>query len=84
MFGDVQRWPPGHLDSHAGVAQVLAPSGEDAKIEALLKAGGFGFSFSAPGAGRLMLSWYELLRKGAHLATAMNPAGRVARSRAPP
>ncbi|MGA2010991.1 MAG: IPT/TIG domain-containing protein [Solirubrobacteraceae bacterium] len=53
----------------AALAKVLAPSGRAAKITALLKAGGFTFTFSAPGAGKLVLDWY-FVPKGARIPTA--------------
>jgi hypothetical protein len=47
----------------------LAPSGKAAKLANLLKAGGYTFSFSAPAAGGVVISWYEV-PKGAHLSSA--------------
>lgn len=37
---------------------VLVPRGEAATIPALLEHGGYVFSFHAPAAGRLLISWY--------------------------
>jgi hypothetical protein len=51
------------------LAHLLAPSGRNAKIGALLKHGGFVYSFNALSAGQLSVSWY-FLPKGAHLARA--------------
>lgn len=46
----------------------LAPVGKLATIAALLKHGGYSFSFNAPSAGRLVVSWYQV-PNGAHLAS---------------
>jgi hypothetical protein len=48
---------------------LLAPSGKNAKIGALLGHGGYAVTFKALSAGGLTISWY-LVPKGAHLATA--------------
>ncbi|MGC2375540.1 MAG: Ig-like domain-containing protein [Solirubrobacteraceae bacterium] len=49
------------------LARQLVPSGKAATIPALLKHGGYSFSFAAPEAGGLTVQWYEL-PKGAKLA----------------
>lgn len=49
------------------LARLLAPTGRNAKIAALLKHGGFTFSFHALSAGTTSVSWY-LVPRGAHLA----------------
>ena len=49
------------------LAALLSPGGKNAKIAALLRAGGYPFSFTAPSGGTLSLAWYYL-PKGAHLA----------------
>lgn len=51
------------------LVSVLAPHGKAAKLGSVLKAGGYPFSFGAPLAGRLVLSWYYL-PKGAHPSAA--------------
>jgi hypothetical protein len=61
---------PGQV--RAALLKALDPSGNGAKIEMLLKHGGYVFSFTAPGAGRLVISWYYAPR-GARLATARTP-----------
>jgi len=48
---------------------LLAPSGKNAKIGALLKHDGYAVSFSALSAAQLTISWY-LVPRGAHLARA--------------
>jgi hypothetical protein len=48
---------------------LLAPSGKNAKIAAVLKHGGYALSFSALTPGQLTISWY-LVPKGAHVAKA--------------
>ena len=50
------------------LVSLLAPTGKNAKVAALLKNGGYLDSFNAPSAGQLVISWY-LVPKGAHLAT---------------
>ncbi len=42
------------------LAKTLAPQGNGARIRALLKHGGYVFSFAAPSPGRLVISWYQL------------------------
>jgi hypothetical protein len=42
------------------VANTLAVHGGAAQIRALLKRGGYAFTFSAPFAGRLVISWYRV------------------------
>ncbi len=49
--------------------KLLAPTGKNAKIGALLEHGGYALSFDALTAGQLAISWY-LVPKGAHLARA--------------
>ncbi len=48
---------------------LLAPSGKNAKIAAVLKHGGYTLPFSALSPGQLTISWY-LVPKGAHVAKA--------------
>ncbi len=57
----------------ASLLRLLTPTGRTAKIGVVLSRGGYSFLFSAPGAGRLMVSWYFLPR-GAHISrTAAKP-----------
>jgi len=53
----------------AALSKVLSPSGKGARIGQLLKHGSYSFSFKAPSAGRLVISWY-FVPKGAHVTTA--------------
>ena len=46
----------------AALAQILAPS--SARIKTLLKAGGYTFAFDAPSAGKLVLHWYLVPKRG--------------------
>ena len=62
--------PPGQIK--AAVSKAMAVTGNAAKIAQLLKHGGYVLSFTAPSAGRLVISWY-FLPKGAHLAKANKP-----------
>jgi len=54
-------------DIRALLRSVLAPKGNGAKIGALLKNGGYKFSFSSPGTGRLRISWNQPNKKTAAL-----------------
>jgi hypothetical protein len=60
---------PSKARSRAALAGVLKPKGKLAKIAALLRRGGFRFTFSAPSAGTLTLRWYYL-PAGAHVGRA--------------
>lgn len=51
------------------LSKLLAPTGKDAKIGALLKHGGYALSFNALAPGEITVSWY-LVPKGAHLSQA--------------
>jgi len=51
------------------LASLLAPTGKDANIRALLEHGDYPRAFGALSAGQLTISWY-LVPKGAHLAAA--------------
>jgi hypothetical protein len=51
----------------AMLSRQLVPAGTGARIGALLKSGGYTFSFNAPEAGSLVIQWYEV-PKGAKLA----------------
>lgn len=53
----------------AALSGVLSPKGRLAKLGAILKAGGFTFTFNAPESGTLTIGWYELA-PGAHLTSA--------------
>jgi hypothetical protein len=44
------------------LTNILAVHGGGARIRALLKRGGYAFTFSAPFAGRLVISWYRVQR----------------------
>ncbi len=69
---------PSVAQIEAALNGVLVPGGKKAKIAAILKAGGYTFSFTPPSAGQLNLGWYQL-PKGAHLAKKSQPvfAGTV-------
>jgi hypothetical protein len=63
----------------------LGPRGKTAKIGALLRHGSYSFSFSAPGAGTLVISWF-MVPKGGHLSASHQPVlvatGRASFSKA--
>ena len=69
QVGPVQ---PSAAQINAAIAGVLLPKGENAKIAALLKNGGYTFTFKAPSGGKLTISWYYL-PKGAHIAKNTKP-----------
>jgi hypothetical protein len=58
---------PSVAQVEAALAGVLSPSSKLAKIGALLKAGGYTFTFTAPSPGLLVLRWYYV-PTGAHIA----------------
>ena len=62
---------PGRQRIAAALGKVLTPASKAAKIGAVLKRG-YSVSFTAPGAGRLVISWYRI-PKGAHLARKLQP-----------
>lgn len=55
--GPVAAAGPSTAGIDALLLHVLEPKGKQAKIGALLKNGGYRFSFKAPSAGRLRISW---------------------------
>lgn len=69
---------PGSYGSAPSVNQIKSlisatlPRGKTATIEALLSNGGYSFSWSAPSAGRLVISWYDL-PAGAHISRHSTP-----------
>jgi hypothetical protein len=64
----------------AALSNVLSPHGKNATIGALLKHGGFTFTFTAPGAGALVINWY-FLPKGAHITSAKSKPVTIASAR---
>ncbi|MGO9791603.1 MAG: hypothetical protein ACLP8S_19500 [Solirubrobacteraceae bacterium] len=46
----------------SALSKVLAPTGMAAKIAAVLKAGGYSFSFTAPGAGKLVIDSHTTVK----------------------
>jgi hypothetical protein len=67
--GGTHPTPIGHAPSPAGVdaahlrgllGKALGVHGQAARIRALLKRGGYSFTFTAPTAGRLAISWYRV------------------------
>jgi hypothetical protein len=56
----------------SALSKVLAAHGKNSSIKELLGHGGYTFTFDAPSAGRLTISWYEV-PKGAHLTKARKP-----------
>jgi hypothetical protein len=53
----------GSANIRALLSNALLVRGKGSRIRALLKNGGYAFSFAAPSAGRLVISWY---RQGSH------------------
>jgi hypothetical protein len=56
----------------SALGKALVPSGKSAKPRALLKADGLRLSFTSPGPGSLVISWYDV-PKGAHLSSRPKP-----------
>lgn len=54
------------------LSPILVPRGKGAKIRALLSHGGYSFTWTAPSAGRLTISWYQV-PNGAHLSRTRMP-----------
>lgn len=77
-LGPVAPAGPGASDLHALLASILTPKGAGAKIPALLKSGGYRFTFKAPVAGRLAITWTKP-RKAAKKAGAArsDPAAKL-------
>jgi hypothetical protein len=73
--------PPTAAQIRALLVRQLAPVGKAARIEALLKQGGYSFTFKAPTAGRVVISWYGLT-KGAHPASRKRGRTQIASGQA--
>ena len=67
QIGPIAAAGPTPAQVKAALIKALTVSGRAAKIGHVLKVGGYPVSFSAPSAGRLVISWY-FLPPGAHLA----------------
>jgi hypothetical protein len=63
---------PSRAQISSALKKVLVPTGKLAKIAALVKHGGYTFSFAAPSAGRLVLDWY-FVPAGAHVTRGTKP-----------
>jgi hypothetical protein len=63
---------PSQAQVLAALSAALSPHGKNAKIGALLKHGGYTFTFTAPSAGVVAISWY-FVPTGAHLTKAAKP-----------
>jgi len=66
--GPVKAKGPTPASLDALLRSVLAPKGKPAKIGALLKNGGYRFSFNAPSAGRLLIAWNVPSKLAEHAA----------------
>ena len=66
--------PPSPAEVKAALSKVLKPSGKAAKRKAILKAGGYSFSFTAPSAGKLVIRWYATVN-GKHVLVASASVG---------
>ncbi len=80
--------PPPSIVTAPGAAQLqgelfkrLAPSGKAATISALLKRGGYTFSYRALTAGEIVISWYAM-PSGAHVRKARAKPTLIATGRA--
>ncbi|MGB9185708.1 MAG: Ig-like domain repeat protein [Solirubrobacteraceae bacterium] len=65
---------PSSAQVTAALSTVLKPSGKAAKLKAILKAGGYSFSFLAPSAGKLVIEWFVTV-KGKQVLVAFASAG---------
>ena len=66
--------PPGPTigEIKGALLAILGAHGKNASIKSLLKHGGYSVAFTAPSAGALVISWYEV-PKGASLAKSKKP-----------
>jgi len=71
----------GPTQANAWLLVAIVPTGRTARIAALLRSGGYTTRFTAPGAGRLVVSWY-FLPKGARISRAAPKPTLVATGRA--
>jgi unsaturated rhamnogalacturonyl hydrolase len=62
QVGPVRAAGPRARQVKAALSNVLTPSGKTAKINALVKAGGYKMSFTAPGRGKVVIDWYARVR----------------------
>ena len=77
------RCPPGapgaaHIRSH--LTEQLVPHGPGAAIGALLRAGGYSFSFDPPVNGSVVIAWYQA--RGAHPPAGVSRSAVIARGNA--
>lgn len=79
--GGGQPTPAGNTPSPVGVdtaqlrglvGNALGVHGQAARIPALVKRGGYSFTFTAPSAGRLAISWYRIQRGRKILVATVN------------
>jgi PKD repeat protein len=72
---------PSAAQVKAALSKLLKPSGKSAKLKAILKAGGYSFSFTAPSAGKLVIDWFATVRGKQVLVAAasvvFNAAGKA-------
>jgi hypothetical protein len=60
--GPVAAAGPTAAQVKAALSKVLKPSGKAARLKAIVKAGGYSFSFTAPSAGMLVVGWYASVK----------------------
>jgi hypothetical protein len=60
--GPVLAAAPSSSQVKAAVSKLLKPSGKAATLKAILKAGGYSFSFTAPSAGKLVIDWFTTVK----------------------
>jgi hypothetical protein len=63
---------PTSVEIKSALLAILGAHGKNAGIKSLLKHGGYSVTFTAPSAGALVISWYEV-PKGARLAKSKKP-----------
>ncbi len=54
--------PPNRADVNEALDRMLKPSGKAARIVAILRAGGYAYTFTAPSAGTLVVAWYATVK----------------------
>jgi hypothetical protein len=53
---------PSRAQVKAALSKVLKPSGKTATTKAIVKAGGYKVSFTAPSAGKLVIDWFATVK----------------------
>jgi hypothetical protein len=70
--GPVAAAGPSSVQVKAALSKVLKPSGKAAKLKAIVKAGGYSVSFTAPSGGKLVINWFATVKGKQVLVAAAN------------